>query len=508
MVNGLCYFNIHNATFSSGEIRGQLTGICGPTPTPSPTGTPGVTPTPSPGPAQAINLSTRLFVQAGDNVGIGGFIITGTSPKEVLLRAIGPSLSGAGINALADPVMELHGPGGFATIINNNWRSDQEAEIQATGIPPTNDLESAILVTLDPGAYTAIVKGNGTPPGTGVGLVEIYDLDQAVASKLGNISTRAFVNTGNDIVIAGFILGNGTGDDKVVVRGIGPSLTAFGVPNALADPTLELRNSDGALLVSNDDWQDDPVQAAELTALNLAPTNDLESGIVSTLAPGAYTALLAGLNNGTGVGLVEVYDNPVAVPTPTPTPGAACTENFDGVTAPALPAGWVATNPDPGDGVLWVTTTTNTDTTPNAAFIQAQDEVSDKVLDSPLITVNSATAQLSFRNNFDLEFSDGIYGDGGVLEVSSPNISGGAFLDITDPLIGGSITSGGYTGEIKNGRMVWGGASGGYINTVANLGHNVHGQTIKLRFRMITDEAVVSPGWWVDTLSITGASCQ
>ena len=164
---------------------------------------------------------------------------------------------------------------------------------------------------------------------------------------------------------------------------------------------------------------------------------------------------------------------------------------------------------------MWVTTTANTDTPPNAAFIPDQDGVSDKVLDSRSITVNSASAQLTFRNNFDTEFSDGIFWDGGVLEVSSPNISGGAFLDITDPLIGGSITIGGYTGEISGdasnplaGRMAWSGSSGGYITTVANLGPNVNGQTIKLRFRMGTDEAVVAPGWWVDTLSITGASCQ
>ena len=476
------------------------------------------------------------MVQAGDNVGIGGFIITGTAPKQLLLRAIGPSLTDFGVpNALANPIMELNGPSPFVTIINDNWRSDQEAEIQATGIAPTNDLESAILVTLEPGAYTAIVRGENNS--SGVALIELYDLSLGVPSKLGNISTRAFVSTGNNIVIAGFILGNGTSDDKIVVRGIGPSLTAFGVPNALANPTLELRNSDGALLVSNDDWQDNPAHAAELIAFNLAPTNDLESGLVATLAPGAYTALLAGLNNGTGVGLVEVYDNPVAGPTPTPgtptptpgpptptptpggtptpTPAPPCTENFDGVTAPALPAGWVATNPDPGDGVLWVTTTSMPDTAPNTAFIPDQDMVSDKVLDSRPITVNSASAQLSFRNNFDTEFSDGIYWDGGVLEVSSPNISGGAFLDITDPLIGGSLTSGGYTGEISGdasnplaGRMAWSGSSGGYINTVANLGPNVNGQIIKLRFRFGTDEAVVAPGWWVDTISITGASCQ
>jgi hypothetical protein len=139
-------------------------------------------------------------------------------------------------------------------------------------------------------------------------LVEIYDLDQGVESKLANLSTRAFVDTGNNIVIAGLTLGHGDGNDRIVVRGIGPSLAALGVPNALANPTLELRNSNGALLVANNDWQDNPEQAAELTASGLAPTNNLESGIAATLPPGAYTALLAGLNNGTGVGLVEVYD--------------------------------------------------------------------------------------------------------------------------------------------------------------------------------------------------------
>ena len=266
------------------------------------------TPTPSPTPAaQAVNLSTRMRVQTGDNVGIGGFIITGSTPKNVLLRAIGPSLTQFGVpNVLADPVLELRGAGGFVTITNNNWRSTQEAAIAATGIPPTNDLESAILATLDPGAYTAIVMGDGNT--SGVALVEVYDLDQAALSKLGNISTRALVGIGDDIVIAGFMLGGNSGDDRVVVRGIGPSLTAVGVTNALADPTLELRDSNGALLVANNDWQDDPAQAALITAAGLAPTNPLESGIAATLAPGAYTALLAGLNNGTGVGLVEVYD--------------------------------------------------------------------------------------------------------------------------------------------------------------------------------------------------------
>ena len=250
-----------------------------------------------------------MRVLTGDNVGIGGFIITGSVPKHVLLRAIGPSLTPSGVpDALADPVLELHGPGGFVTITNDNWRDDpaQEALIIASGIAPTNDLESAIDATLAPGNYTAIVRGNSNT--LGVGLVEAYDLSQAVPAQLANISTRAFVSTGDNVVIAGFILGHNSGADRIAVRGIGPSLTAAGVPDALADPLLELRDSNGALLIANNDWQDNPAQAAELMAAGLAPTNPLESGIATTLPPGLYSAVLAGLNNGTGVGLVEVYD--------------------------------------------------------------------------------------------------------------------------------------------------------------------------------------------------------
>ena len=288
------------------------------TPSPTPTGTPIATPTataaatatPTPiAASQALNLSTRMRVETGDNVGIGGFIITGTVPKHVLLRAIGPSLTQFGIpNVLADPVLELHGPGTFVTITNNDWRDDpvQAVLIQASGIPPSNDRESAIDATLAPGAYTAIVSGRNNT--SGVGLVEVYDLDQAALSKLGNISTRALVSTGDNIVIAGFILGGHSGNDRVVVRGLGPSLTAAGVSNVLVNPTLQLRDSNGALLAANNDWQDDPAQAAELTAAGLAPTNNLESGIAMMLPPGPYTAMLAGLNNGTGVGLIEVYD--------------------------------------------------------------------------------------------------------------------------------------------------------------------------------------------------------
>ena len=211
-------------------------------------------------------------------------------------------------DALADPVLELRGPSGFVTVTDDNWRDDplQEAAIIATGIPPTDNLESAIDATLVPGAYTAVVRGKNNT--SGVGLIEVYDLSQAGLAKLANISTRAFVSTADNIVIAGFILGGHSGLDRIVVRGIGPSLTAVGVPGALANPMLELRDGNGALLAADNDWQDDSAQAAELTAAGLAPTNNLESAIATTLSPGLYTALLSGVNNGTGVGLVEVYD--------------------------------------------------------------------------------------------------------------------------------------------------------------------------------------------------------
>ena len=256
--------------------------------------------------SKAINLSTRMRVETGDRVGIGGFIITGNTPKHVLIRGIGPSLTGSGVpNVLADPVLELHGPGTFATITNNDWKQTQWVEIQATGIPPTSDLEPAIMATLSPGAYTAIVRGNGNT--SGVALVEVYDLNQTVDSKLANLSTRAVVSTSDNIVIAGFMLG-GTNGGRIAVRGIGPSLAAAGVPDPLADPVLELRDINGTLLTANNDWQDNPASAAELIAAGLAPSNNLEAAVAATLPPGSYTALLAGQNNGTGIGAIEVYD--------------------------------------------------------------------------------------------------------------------------------------------------------------------------------------------------------
>ena len=174
------------------------------------------------------------------------------------------------------------------------------------GLDPQNPQESGIVVTLQPEAYTAILAGKNQTGG--VGLIEVYDTDQAANSQLANISTRGFVGTGSRVMIGGFILGGGSNNTAIVVRGIGPSLAQSGVSNVLADPTLELRDSNGMLLIANDNWQDDPVSAAQLTAHGLAPQNPLESGIFASLPPGAFTAILAGKNGGTGIGLVEIYN--------------------------------------------------------------------------------------------------------------------------------------------------------------------------------------------------------
>ena len=232
-----------------------------------------------------------MLVQTGDQVGIGGFIITGSGSKRVLLRAIGPSLGQFGVpNPLADTVMELHGPAGFTTIVNDNWRDTQEAEIQATGIPPTNDLESAILVTLVPGNYTAIVRGNNET--SGVGLVEVYDLGPAT-SQLANISTRALISTGDNVVIGGFILGGGD-HAHIFIHAGGPS----GVIPPLADATLELRDASGTLIAFNDDCESSII----------GPPNPADACIDITLPAGLYTAILGGNNGGTGVGLLEIYN--------------------------------------------------------------------------------------------------------------------------------------------------------------------------------------------------------
>ena len=313
--NLLAYASV--TTVSGTTVTGRLLALTGavtldtnnvtspglsPGPTPTPTPTPTGTPTPTPSPAQLLNISTRLKVQSDDAVLIGGFIITGNASKKVIVRGIGPSLSGLN-PVLANPVLELRGPNGSLITSNDNWKDTQQAEIENSTLAPSNELESAIVATLAPANYTAILRGhNGA---TGIGMVEMYDLDLASDSKLANISTRGFVQTDNDVMIAGFILGNGSAGERVAIRAIGPSLT--GIANVLGNPTLELRNANGGMLMSNDNWQDDAAQAIEIAAAGMSPQNDFESAMVTTLPVGQYTAIIAGKDAGTGVGVVEVY---------------------------------------------------------------------------------------------------------------------------------------------------------------------------------------------------------
>jgi WD40 repeat protein len=259
------------------------------------------------GPTQTLlNISTRVGVLTGDKVPIGGFIITGTEPKTVIIRGIGPSLPVPG--ALADPVIEVHGPSGQLLGINDNWRdAATRQQISDSGLAPTNDLESALWGIILPGAYTVILSGKDG--GTGVGLVEVYDLDRTVDSELGNISTRGFVDIGDNVMIGGLIVGGGgpTGAARVIVRALGPSVPVAG---ALADPTLELYDGNGVLMATNDDWKTRPdgtSQQAEIEATTIPPTNDLDSALVRTLPAGNYTAIVRGKSNTTGVGLVEAY---------------------------------------------------------------------------------------------------------------------------------------------------------------------------------------------------------
>jgi hypothetical protein len=249
-------------------------------------------------PVALANIATRLRVQPGDNAMIGGFIITGTQPKTVIIRGIGPSLPVPG--ALADPIISLYDATGALTDINDNWDdAPTRPQIIDSGLAPTNELESAVWGIFSPGAYTVVVRGQNDA--TGIGLVEVYDLDRTVNSKLANISTRGFVQAGDNVMIGGFIV-LGLDSQKVVVRAMGPSLPLSG---ALGNPRLELHDGNGALFAANDDWRDD--QEAEIIATGLAPSNNVESAIVRTLPPGNYTAIVRGANDTTGVALVEVY---------------------------------------------------------------------------------------------------------------------------------------------------------------------------------------------------------
>jgi N-acetylneuraminic acid mutarotase len=256
-----------------------------------------------------LNISTRMHVQTGDKVLIAGFIITGTEPKTVIVRGIGPSLPMAG--ALADPVIEVHGPSGELLGINDNWKdAATRQEISDSGLAPTNDFESALWGVINPGPYTLILTGKDG--GMGVGSVEVYDLDQAADSRLANISTRGFVDTGDNVMIGGLIVGGGspTGTANVVVRALGPTIP---VADALANPTVELHDESGATIAFNDDWKTRPdgtSQQAEIEATTVPPSNDLESAFVRRLPPGNYTAIVRGKDNTTGIGLVEAYHLP------------------------------------------------------------------------------------------------------------------------------------------------------------------------------------------------------
>ena len=248
------------------------------------------------------NISTRTRVETGDNVLIGGFIITGDAPKRVMVRAIGPSLQASGVSgALQDPTLDLV-QNGASIGFNDNWKdSPERAEIEGSTIPPSHDFESAIVRTLEPGPYTAIMRGASDT--TGVGLVEVYDLDTSANSKLANISTRGVVQSGDDVMIAGTIVAGDAGSSRrVLVRAIGPSLNVDG---KLADPALDLIDANGTVVRANDNWRSN--QQAVIEATGLAPSHDSEAAVAHIVTPGRYTAVVRGAGGSTGVAVVEVY---------------------------------------------------------------------------------------------------------------------------------------------------------------------------------------------------------
>jgi arylsulfate sulfotransferase len=254
---------------------------------------------------QALNLSTRGVVSVGDNVLIGGFIVTGSEPKTIVLRALGPSLSSFGIShALRDPVLSVYNSSRTLIATNDNWEADPgHSQIDANGLAPANLLESATVQTLAPGAYTVIVRGKD--PTAGTGLVELYDLSPQSNSTLKNMSTRGSVGTADDVLISGFIVGD-VDSATVIVRALGPSLASSGVSGALSDPTLTIYDSNGTAIANNDNWQDN-ANAVDIQRNGLAPPNASESALVLHLPAGKYTAIVSGANGGTGIALAEVY---------------------------------------------------------------------------------------------------------------------------------------------------------------------------------------------------------
>jgi hypothetical protein len=290
-------FNSATGSFSSVSSNAQLTMTANGVLT-------SVNPSvPAPKAGQPLNIATRLNVLAGDNALIAGFIVTGPngSTKKVLIRGIAPSLAAFGVpGTMADPLLELHKPDN-SVVVNDNWQQGDASQIP-NDFAPSDPRESAIVATLTPGNYTAVLKGAHGE--TGVSLAEVYDLDPDSTAQLANIATRGFVNTGDNVMIGGFIVG-GTEPTKVLVRAIGPSLSAFGVQGALPATTLELHDANGAV-ISNEGWRN--TQETEIIATTIPPSNDNEAAILATLVPGNYTAVVRGKGNTTGIGLVEAYN--------------------------------------------------------------------------------------------------------------------------------------------------------------------------------------------------------
>ncbi|PYK73513.1 MAG: hypothetical protein DME44_01010 [Verrucomicrobia bacterium] len=248
------------------------------------------------------SISTRLQVGIGGHVLIGGFVIGGSGGKQVVLRALGPTLAQFGVsNVMQNPTLELRNSSGTLLAYNDDWQQASNAQSIPANLRPPNSLESAILTTLNPGAYTAILRGFNN--GTGNALVEVYDIATGTSAHLSSISTRGFVQADPDVMIAGLVVQSN--NKKVIVRVLGPTLANFGIADPLADPTLEVRNGNGTLIGFNDNWRS--TQEAEIAASGYAPPNDTEPAILRTVAPGNYTAIVRGIHSTIGVALVEIY---------------------------------------------------------------------------------------------------------------------------------------------------------------------------------------------------------
>lgn len=288
-------------TLSADDIAGAQSMYGAPTPTATPT------PTPNPSASHFGNISTRMDVGSGNNVMIAGFIVWGSQSKTILIRALGPTLGSFGVaNVLSDPMLELHDSSGATIATNDDWQTGSQAsQISSTGYAPGDSNEPALIATLPAGSYTAVVRGYNNS--TGVGLVEVYELD-TFSSRLSNISTRGQVGTAQSVLIAGLII-DGSTSKKLIIRALGPSLAAppFSLSGTLSNPVLELHDSSGNLLASNDDWGTG-TQAAAISSSGHSPSNAKESAIIATLPTGNYTAIIRGVNSSTGISLVDAYD--------------------------------------------------------------------------------------------------------------------------------------------------------------------------------------------------------